>query len=207
MEKQQAVESEQVQQPKQKQDQVELNLSATQQSPGDIKQPPGDIKESPGIPVSENKVQNPLFESPKVEEKQGKPKTKEKKEQVDPEIVRSMRDDYVKLRESHDSLLASIEKAREHRTVQVIRAAGVEGLADEEIIQLAPKVDPNSPDGISKINEWISNHPALVSPKYRMQAPDPKQLAESAMENHAVKSIFGNAETVRTRIKTIFGGE
>jgi hypothetical protein len=135
------------------------------------------------------------------------PESEKKQEKVDPLQVKQLSEDYSKLKESHESLLASIEKAREHRTVQVIRAAGVEALADEEILQLAPKVDPNSPEGINKINEWIDNHPSLVSPKYRMQAPNVKQLAESAIENHAVQSIFGNAETVRTRIKTIFGGE
>lgn len=143
----------------------------------------------------------PKPEAPKVE---APPAAAQK---IDPDELRALATNYEALKKDHDALHDRIQAAQKDRRLQVIRAAGVEALADHEIHQLAPAVDPDTTEGRQKINEWIEAHPALVSPRYRAQAPKSKEIAATAIENPAVKTLFGDAETVRSRIQSIFGGE
>jgi len=173
-------------------------------------------------PKKEQGTQGALFEDVKAQETKPetappppKPETTaatpdqaaKKPEGPTPEIISGMRQDFTDLNKAHSDLLESVKQARQDKCVQLIRAAGVEGLADAEILQLVPDVNPDTNEGRQKINAWIESHPGLVAPKYKMQGPKPEDLAKSAIENRAVKTIFGSEQNVRSRIKDIFGGE
>lgn len=145
----------------------------------------------------------------KAEEKKAAPKKPKKKpekaEQIDPAELERLAKEYEALKQSHESLTASLQSAQSDRRLQVMRSAGVEVLGDEELLKLAPQVDPDTTEGRQKINEWIESHQGLVSPRFKIQPKRDAQIASSAIENAAVKTLFGNAETVRKRIKTLMG--
>ncbi len=125
--------------------------------------------------------------------------------QLDPAELERLARDYEQLKQSHETLTETLQRAQKDRRLQVMRSAGVEVLGDDELLKLAPEVDPDTIEGRQKINDWIEKHQGLVSPRFKIQPKRDAEIASSAIENHAVKTLFGNAETVRKRIKNLMG--
>ena len=187
----------------------------TQPPTAEAKQPELDLKPSGLAPTPPTPEPAPTPEpvapaalvTPPEPEAKPKAKPAAKKAAFDPAELEKIAGDYAELKQSHDALQAAIVSAQGDRRLQVIRAAGVEALSSEEIMKLAPTVDPDTTEGRAQINAWIDAHPGLVAPRLRMQTTPAKEIAATAIENPAVKSLFGDAETVRSRIKTLMGGD
>jgi len=164
-------------------------------------------KPAPDLVLTPPKAETPIEQ--KAEEKKAAPKKPKKKpektDQIDPAELERLAKEYESPKQSHESLTASLQSAQSDRRLQVMRSAGVEVLGDEELLKLAPQVDPDTTEGRQKISEWIESHQGLVSSRFKIQPKRDAQIASSAIENAAVKTLFGNAETVRKRIKTLMG--
>ena len=139
---------------------------------------------------------------PEPAQKEEKP---EPAPQLDPADLERHARDYQQLKQSHESLTETLQRAQKDRRLQVMRSAGVEVLGVDVVLKRAPEGDPDTIEGRKKINDWIEKHQGLVSPRFKIQPKRDAEIASSAIENHAVKTLFGNAETVRKRIKNLMG--
>lgn len=107
------------------------------------------------------------------------------------------------LREEHERLLSSVNEGRTLQRLQVLRRAGVEGLTDEQLMILAPKVDPGSTAGAEEIGRWLADNQALVSPRFRTRPSAAPSIIEKSAKSEGLLRVFGDSETLARNVKNM----
>ncbi len=82
-----------------------------------------------------------------------------------------------RLRQLGDEYDARLRRERERDRITALRAMGATGsLSDEQLLTLAPDVDPHAPEGKTSLNEWRERNAGLFAAPSAPAIPSPEEM-------------------------------